>query len=299
MASSVVFFGGYFLCFVLILTQMGFFDAYQLTYLPSKLGLVFVFLTPIVQSFFIGYELLVVFLYICGREEDRDSNTVRLSTLIWVGYVLFGLVPSVIAIWGFVEDDDLDKGSVLGPNLLKGIICITPFVLLLLTNVIETSIDDDASEQRRERLWYMSLQITVDLFDVTEMLDVTLEAQEQENVISREYRIAITTVACFAYLLTSLQMEETKITKAGQTKTRFKTTLSRNVLQMVFVNCPFLFFRLILKSWKKETIFISKNVIGIIYSLWKICKLCAKTCASSDDNYDYSSLRINTELEEA
>lgn len=278
---------------------MGFFAAYQLIYLPSKLGLPLLFLTPSMQFFVIGYELIVVFLCICEPEEDRDSNTLRLSTLIWVGYVLFGLVPSVIAIWGFVEEDDLDKGSVLGPNLLKGIICITPFVLLLLTNVIETSIDDDASEQRRERLWYMSLQITVDLFDVTEMLDVILEAQEQENVISREYRIAITIVACFAYLLTSLQMEETKIMKAGQTKTRFKTTLTRNVLQMVFVNCPFLFFRLILKSWKKETIFISKNIIGIIYSLWKICKLCAKTCTSSDDNYDYSSLRINTELEEA
>lgn len=292
MASSVVFFGGCFLCFVLILIQMGFFVAYQVSYL-SFIG-EFVFLLPVVDVFFV---VIAVFCYMLSYEDDRNGSRLRLSTLVWMVYVILGLVPSVIAIWGFVEYDDLDKGSVLGSNLLKGIICITPFVLLLLTNVIETSIDDDASEQRKERLWYMSLQITVDLFDVTEMLDVILEAQEQENVISREYRIAITTVACFAYLLTFLQMEETKIMKAGQTKTRFKTTLTRNVLQMVFVNCPFLFFRLILKSWKKETIFISKNIIGIIYSLWKICKLCTK-CNSSDDNYDYNSLR-NTELEEA
>ena len=224
-------------------------------------------------------------------EEHRDTSRLRVSTLIWVGYVLFGVVPSVIAIWVFVVDAGLDKSSFLGPNLLKGIMCITPFVLLLMTNTTE----DDISEQRRERLWHMSFQIAVDLFDVTEMLHAILEAQEQEIAISRNVRIGMTAIACFAYLLPSFQMEETKILKAEQTKTRFKTTLVRNVLQMIVVNLPLLIFRVTLKSWKNESIFISKNIIGIAYSIWKICKLCTK--CNSDENYDYSSLPNKLEVD--
>lgn len=280
MSSCVVFCGGCFLCAVLILIQVGFFVAYQVTYLFS-LTLLFGYAG---LACICVVAIAAVCLCVIMCKEDRDTRRLRVSTLIWVGYVLFGVVPSVITIWVFVVDAGLDKSSFLGPNLLKGIICITPFVLLLMTNTTK----DDISEQRRERLRHMSFQIAVDLFDVTDMLHAILEAQEQEIAISRNVRIGMTAIACFAYLLTSLQMEETKILNTGQTKPRYKTTLVRNVLQMIAVNLPLLIFRLTLKSCKNESIFISKNIIEIAYSIWKICKLYTK--CNLDENYDYSSM---------
>ena len=286
MSSCVVFCGGCFLCAVLILIQVGFFVAYQVTYLFSlKLVIGYAVLAIICAVAIVAVCLCVM----C--EEHRDTSRLRVSTLIWVVYVSFGVVPSVIAIWVFVVDAGLDKSSFLGPNLLKGIMCITPFVLLLMTNTTE----DEISEQRRERLWHMSFQIAVDLFDVTEMLHAILEAQEQEIAISRNVRIGMTVIACFAYLLPSFQMEETKILKAGQAKTRFKTTLVRNVFQMIGVNLPLLIFRLTLKSWKNESIFISKNIIGIAYSFWKMCKLCWKCIL--DEDYDYRPLASKPEVD--
>ena len=51
-------------------------------------------------------------------------------------------------------------------------LCLTPFLLLLLLNTFETKSED------RELLLKLAFQITLDLFDGIEMLQVILEGNE-------------------------------------------------------------------------------------------------------------------------
>lgn len=252
---------GIFLFLVMILTQMGFLLALQLWYLPfSK-----VLLGSSLLYLFLCLYLAISALFMTRTAAGGDTGHLRLSTVIWTGYVVFILVPNIIAIFGHAVQVHglLEDGSFLASYLLKRLICVPPFALLLLINTT-------ANYE-----WYLSLQMSIDLFDITEMLVVVLESTGQENGPSQKLSLTMIGVACFGYLLTSMHMEETKFV-AGVIKTRFITTLVRNILQMVVVNSSFLLFRLSLEHWKDKLIFISKNVIGIFYSLWTIINLLLK-----------------------
>ena len=68
-------------------------------------------------------------------------------------------------------------------------------------------------------------------------------------------------------------MVETKLTERGS-KTRFRTAIFHNIVQMVFVNVPFLVIRSVVFVFgKDESIFIAKNGIGIVLSIMEIRNL--------------------------
>ena len=79
-------------------------------------------------------------------------------------------------------------------------------------------------------------------------------------------------VVCFSFLLSTLQLLEIKL-DYGDWKPRKWTSVSRKTLQILFVNCVFLGLRLTiyLKFGKDASIFIAKNGIIIILSLFEIC----------------------------
>ena len=69
-------------------------------------------------------------------------------------------------------------------------------------------------------------------------------------------------------------MLETRVTDKGP-KRRFRTLLYHNIVQIFFVNVPFLVFRarVSIMSGKDESIFIAKNGIGIVFSILEIYNL--------------------------
>ena len=73
-------------------------------------------------------------------------------------------------------ENKLEKAAFLGPNVLKMILCISPLVLPLLLN---TASDCD---EYRVLVSKLSLQITLNLFDGIEMLEVLME----ENEVNQE-----------------------------------------------------------------------------------------------------------------
>ncbi|CAH3111969.1 unnamed protein product, partial [Pocillopora meandrina] len=75
-------------------------------------------------------------------------------------------------------------------------------------------------------------------------------------------------VASLSLLLSLWQLFENKLSR-NYTKIRFRTTVLRNLVQIVLVNLFFLIIRLVVYAMyqKDESIFITKNIISIVWSI--------------------------------
>ena len=115
----------------------------------------------------------------------------------------------------------------------------------------------------------LCVQLAVDLLDAVEMIDIVLEEQEHNYGISKAFGIAMVSVACFSLLLSPWPMIEINLDEG---KTRKRTAITRNIVEIIGVNGVFLVVRLVIvfKYKKDEIIFIAKNIIAIILSALEI-----------------------------
>ena len=189
---------------------------------------------------------------------------------VWTMYIYCALLPNVIVIFGFVAES-VSKEELLDPNVLKIMLCLTPLLLLLLVNTADNS---HSSEERRELVSMLSVQMAIDLLDTVEMLDISLEDKEHKYDISKGFGIATLVVACLSFFLSPWQMAEIKFLRS-QPSRRYRTTLARIIIEMIGVNLAFLIIRVLIFSLygKDESIFIAKNAIAIILSSLEICHL--------------------------
>ena len=246
---------GSFLFFALMAIQCGFLVAFPVKYKDEQLWyLASLFYTP---------SIIVWIGAFCLGKAD-----LRRFFIVWALYMWLGLFPNTVIIFGFVVDD-IKEESPLTPQALKIVLCITPLLLLLLVNTAK----DSYSSGNKELVAKLSVQMAIDLFDAVEMLDIILDEKEH---ISKGYEIAMICVVCISFCLSPWQMAENRVSRWSEPKTRYRTSLSRNVVEMFGVNAAFLVIRvLVLVNYgKDETIFIAKNVIAIILSVLEVVHLC-------------------------
>ena len=186
---------------------------------------------------------------------------------IWALYVVV-LIISIVIVFVLVGNT-LDKERFFGPNVLKTTLCITPLLLLLLLNTAK-----DAKENK-EVVSKLCFYMAVDLFDSIEMLDIAIDEKEDNYGIPKAFGKAMIAIACFSLLLSPWQIAEIDTSNNSNKKPRKRMCLVRvrNIIQMVSVNLLFLIVRMVivLKYKKDESIFIAKNGIAIILSIFKIC----------------------------
>lgn len=230
--------------FALLMTQSGFFAAYPATYRDRNMASLCLLCTP--ALFYWSYWLK------CTQAS----------------------LPMIAIIFA-LAGDDLDKEMFLGPNTFKVILCLTPVLFLFLPN---TASDLSGNEEYRQLAFRLTFQVTIDLFDAVEMLDIVLDESQKatETIpnphgIPKEFGIVMVTLACFSFLLSLLQMAENKLDK-GKVKQRRYLPIIRNLVQLVFVNFVFMVIRLVVffKYKKEESIFIAKNGIAIYMSALEI-----------------------------
>ena len=198
---------------------------------------------------------------------------------IW-GLYIVALVVNIAMVFGKVGDR-IDKTEFLGPNVLKMVLCITPLLLLLLLNTGDL---DDSDDEEREIVSKLCFPMAVDLFDGIEMIDIVLEEREHDFGIPKAFSTAMIVLACLSMLVSPWQMAENKLTKDGP-KIRFRTALYRSIVQIVFVNLPFLVIRAVVffMFGKDESIFIAKNGIAIVLSILEIRNLFRLRRAKQED----------------
>ena len=249
---------GRFAFFGLIITQCCFLSAYLAKYEGTSNWYLMVF------SF--GPAVFVWFFFLLF-----DALYLGCLFQIW-GLYIVALVVNIAMVFGKVGDR-IDKTEFLGPNVLKMVLCITPLLLLLLLNTGDLD-DSDENEEEREIVSKLCFPMAVDLFDGIEMIDIVLEEREHDFGIPKAFSTAMIVLACLSMLVSPWQMAENKLTKDGP-KIRFRTALYRSIVQIVFVNLPFLVIRAVVffKFGKDESIFIAKNGIAIILSILEIRNL--------------------------
>ena len=282
------------LAFVLLLfTQGGFLVAYSVDYDEVAVG------APIVQGVLFAITAFVWLALI--------FTEAKLSRLfyVWVLYV-FTLVVNIGILFGTIGDK-LDSNKFLGPNVLKGVLCVTPpLLLLLLHNADDLDRSDDAvrandddAVERKDLVSKLSYQMAIDLFDVVDMIDIVLEdkrhgsancscanttinetnptsATSSLKTIPESFGIVMVTVASLSLLMSLWQLFENKLS-TDDTKIRFRATVLRNLVEIALVNFVFLIIRLVVYAEyrRDESIFIAKNIISIVLSILEINAHCA------------------------
>ena len=241
----------------LLMTQSGFLRAYLAAYRDGAMAVLCILCIPVLLSW----------IYCLSKEAGLLG-----MVFTWGLYLVVFLIP-IIAVIFAVVGDDLDKENFLGPNALKVILCLTPVLFLFLPKTAPGLSEIDGYPQLAFRL---TIQVTIDLFDAVEMLDIVFDESENGHGIPKWFGRLMVAVACFSFLLSLLQPAENKLDgkKIEQSKC---LAITRNVVQMVFVNLVFMVIRLVIffKYKKEESIFIAKNGIAMyfsvleIYSIWQ------------------------------
>ena len=215
--------------------------------------------------------------------------------------IIFGLVG-----------DKLGTKKFPSLGLLKGILCLTPPLLLLL---LHNADDLDRSQERKDLVFKLSFQMAIDLFDVIDMIDIVLDDIGRVNearslpadviatlnktlketlpsftlnstgistselnkslAIPPVFGRVMIGVACFSLMLSIWQWAENKLS-TNDTGIQFRTAVARNVLEVIFVNFFFLVIRgvVFFMYSQDDFVFIAKNFIAIIFSILEIRALC-------------------------
>jgi len=267
--------------FLLLLTQGGFLVAYSVDYHEVSVWV------PIVQGVLFGTTAFVWLVLVCKKAE------LSLLFYVWVLYVIT-LVANIGILFGTIGDK-LDSEKFLDPNFLKGVLCVTPPLLLLL---LHNANDLDRSNERKDLVSKLSYQMAIDLFDVVDMIDIVLEdkrhgsatcscanvtinetnpttATSSHNTIPESFGMAMVAVASVSLLMSLWQLFENKLSK-HDTTIRFRATVLRNLVEIALVNFVFLIIRLVVyaKYGRNESIFIAKNIISIVLSILDIKAHC-------------------------
>lgn len=195
-----------------------------------------------------------------------DEGKLRWLFFVWGLYIWLAFVPTVGLTFGLVEDK-LERNEFHGPNLLKKTFCLAPLLLLLLLN---TAAD---SNEYRDLISKLSFQVTLDLFDGVEMLEVILEGNELKDGVPLGLERTIIALVCVSFLVSPAQLVENKLQDNRQWKIhRFGSAL-RITIQVLCVNTTFLALRMALwlEYERDASIFIAKNCILIILGFLEIC----------------------------
>ena len=141
--------------------------------------------------------------------------------------------------------------------------------LLLLLNTGDLD-NSDENDKGREIVSKLCFPMAVDLFDGIEMIDTVLEEREHDFGIPKTFSTAMIALACFSFTMLVYKNSP----KRGP-KIRFRTSLYRDIVQIVCVNLPFLVIRamVFVMFGKEESIFIAKNGIAMVLSILEICNL--------------------------
>ena len=254
------------------------------------------------------YSLLTVFLPALGAWSlllRFEKATLRWLLLVWSLYIA-ALIVNIGIIFGLVGDK-LGTKKFPSLGLLKGILCLTPPLLLLL---LHNADDLDRSQGRKDLVFKLSFQMAIDLFDVIDMIDIVLDDIGRVNearslpadviatlnktlketlpsftlnstgILTSELNKSLAIppvfgVACFSLMLAIWQWAENKLS-TNDTGIQFRTAVARNVLEVIFVNFFFLIIRgvVFFMYGQDDFVFIAKNFIAIIFSILEIHALC-------------------------
>ena len=200
----------------------------------------------------------------CFCTPEARKNSIRWMWVPWFLYIV-AYAASVVLIFTKVTDK-LHYSDFWGPNTLSTVLCITPVLLILLL----TGIIPAGNQKLVQRI---TASVVLDLFDAIEMLEIILIQEYQLFDFPDLLERCILAFVVVALLLSALALFQHKVKPlTDEVAIRRKTVIFRSSLQVFFVNVAFLIIRALvwLEYGYDASIFITKNVLAIIFSLSEI-----------------------------
>ena len=200
----------------------------------------------------------------CFCTPKARKNSIRWMWVPWFLYIV-AYAASVVLIFTKVTDK-LHYSDFWGPNTLSTVLCITPVLLILLL----TGIIPAGNQKLVQRI---TASVVLDLFDAIEMLEIILVQESQLFDFPDLLERCILAFVVVALLLSALALFQHKVKPlTDEVAIRRKTVIFRTSLQVFFVNVAFLIIRALvwLEYGYDASIFITKNVLAIIFSLSEI-----------------------------
>ena len=186
------------------------------------------------------------------------------SWIVWLAYSA-ALIPIVAVIFGTFAKD-IPITNFWGPNALKTILSLTPFIFLLLLYTVN-------SEDDSKSLELLAVSVTVDCFDSIELLENLLKKSLQLN---REIEITILVAGCVNILFPALALFELRQEEKGRKRLKKKIKVARAFTQFALFNVVYLFLRIFMwvQYGQDASIFIAKNIIMAVNSSFELCEVC-------------------------
>ncbi|XP_001625815.2 uncharacterized protein LOC5504945 [Nematostella vectensis] len=196
--------------------------------------------------------------------DEEYPDELPYAFIAWFAYTAITLVPEIVVIFKNFADE-LEDVKILGQNVLKVALCITPMLFLLLVN-------SHHNTKQSARKWYIDKLtggVTLDLMDSIDILEVLFlkDAIVDLPVALENIIIAF---ACINFFLPTLALLELSVNKFdGQVRSvSFQILYSLSYIGLV--NVPFWIIRVYI-WWvfsQDVSVFIAKNIImTVIYSM--------------------------------
>lgn len=252
--------------FDIYVVQVGFLAKYISDLYNPKMAAIVVCLLP---GIFLWLGLVI-------RYKRTEKRSITHLWIVWSLYT-FGFVVTVACIFA-KEVEKLDKSNFFGPNVLKTTLCLAPLLLLLLLN---TTVSATKNPKLIERI---SMAIALDLFDGIEMLDVLL-LQGSELTVDKAMKYAMLSSVCLGFLLSAMALCQHKFDLPREkVKSRRKVTFFHAVFRVCLVDLVSLVLRLILlfSNGFSASIFITKNIISIVFCATKTVFVCTEKNTSEN-----------------
>ena len=193
-----------------------------------------------------------------ARYREDYPDELPYAFVAWLAYTSITLVPEVAVIFKNYADK-LEDVKIYGQNILKGALCITPILFLLLVN------SHHNAKPHSTRKWYVDKLtggVTLDLMDSIDFLEILFLNDFVIN-LPKALENAIIAFACINFFLPTLALLELSVNKFdGQVRpVSFQVLYSLSYI--ILVNVPFFVIRLVL--WfvynQDVSVFIAKNII--------------------------------------
>ena len=208
------------------------------------------------------YSLPVYFIFakFTGSKISYADNDERVQYvwIIWGAYIV-PHVSTVAVIFGKVAHK-LTKDDDLGINTLMGTLCITPVLLILLLQLT-------ISPSYQKPVLWSSMFVALNLFDGIKMLEIFLAQNEADFELNKAIEICIVVSACTCFVLSPLELVRNKFMADGVVKMRKDTSMLVVVLEIFFINLPFLVLRTVIWRKYESAIFMVKNIVALVFGV--------------------------------
>lgn len=235
-----------------------------------------------------------------SKAPDEYADEIPYVFIAWLAYVAITLIPEVAVIFKRFADQ-LGDAKVLGQNILKIALCITPMLFLLLVN---SHHDSKPYSRRRICIDKLSAGVTLDLLDSIDILEI-LFMDDKELDLPVGLENAIIAFACINFCLPTLALLQLSAIVKGQVRSATFQFLY-SICYIFLVNVPLGAIRIILwTNYDQDvSVFIGKNIIASAIYMFDIYESCGpeqpKRCPTCEkhfapDRIDGHKSECNTE----